>query len=334
MKIARYPSYLALLDSGELERRVAKLVDGLDKCRSCPRNCRAGRSIDKRGYCNTGRYAEVASWCLHHGEEPCISGGRGSGTVFFAHCNLSCLFCQNHQISRQWPPGQSRKKPGELAAIYLDLQAAGAHNLNWVSPGHVVPQAVEALLIAARRGLSIPVVYNSNGYDSVETLTLLDDVVDIYLPDLKYARNNVAKALSGAEGYVPNSRGAIMEMWRQVGPLEVGEDGLARRGLLTRHLVLPGRLSQAKEVLFFLASSLGKTVAVSLMAQYHPSNAAHAHPVLRRGLLQKEYDEALAALDASGITDGYVQALASRDSYLPDFNSAHPFAYAHQAGYK
>ncbi len=319
-------SYLALLENGELRRRADALLALLEECRACPRHCRAKRLEDRRAVCRTGRYAEVASWCLHRGEEPCLSGRRGSGTVFFAHCNLKCLFCQNVQISQRWEEGSAVKSPRQLAQIYLDLQEQGAHNLNWVSPSHVVPQAVEALALAAERGLRLPVVYNSNGYDELDVLRLLDGVVDIYLPDLKYADDAAALAFSKAVGYGANAQAAVAEMWRQVGPLRCDEEDVATRGLLVRHLVLPGGLSQTPEVLSFLAGALGRDVAVSLMAQYFPAGGAADHPRIGRTLTQGEWEAALAALDAAGLGEGYVQDLTAPYHYTPDFEKGgHPF---------
>jgi putative pyruvate formate lyase activating enzyme len=321
-----YPSYLSLLESGELARRVRLLVDLLGQCTVCPRHCRVKRLRNGRAVCRTGRWADVASWCVHAGEEPCISGTAGSGTVFFAHCNLACTYCQNYEISQQWLAGEAAKSAQELADIYLDLQARGVHNLNWVSPSHVVPQAVEALALAARQGLRLPVVYNSNGYDSVSTLRLLDGIVDVYLPDLKYADDSAADELSKAVGYVPNAQGAIREMWRQVGPLELDSEGLARRGLLVRHLVLPNGLSQAGEVLRFLASELGHGVSVSLMAQFRPCHRAGDHPLLQRTISPGEYARVAQVLEEAGITDGYLQELSAPGHYLPDFaKDGHPF---------
>lgn len=320
------PAYLKL-DRAELANRVRRLLELMEECRLCPRHCRSRRLTGGKGACLTGRWAEVASWCIHRGEEPCISGTRGSGTVFFAHCNLSCLFCQNHEISQEWPEGKNQIKPAELADIFIELQGTGAHNINWVSPGHVVPQAVEALEIAVKRGLSIPVVYNSNGYDSLETLRLLDGIVDIYMPDLKYADNKSAKDLSDALGYVENSRAAIDEMWRQVGPLQLDGEGVAERGLLVRHLVLPGDLARTRELLTFIAGLPDGPPALSLMAQYHPSFKAGEHPILNRPLKVEEYEEALAALEELHIENGYVQALDSAPRFLPDFRRpGNPFA--------
>ena len=323
---ARRAAYLELLETGELDRRVRLLLGRLGQCVVCPRHCRVKRLRNQRAICETGRWAEVASWCIHRGEEPCISGSRGSGTVFFAHCNLSCIFCQNYQISQQWEPGQGAKTASELARIYLELQAAGAHNINWVSPSHVVPQAVEALAVAARQGLTLPVVYNSSGYDDAETVRLLDGIVDIYMPDLKYADESAADELSKAVGYVPNAQAALEEMWRQVGPLQFDGDGVAFRGMLVRHLVLPNDLSQTREVLRFLAARLGPEVAVSLMAQFHPGHKASEHPLLMRKVSHGEYLRALEALEAFGLQEGYVQELSSPENYLPDFSAdGHPF---------
>jgi putative pyruvate formate lyase activating enzyme len=321
-----FPSYLSLLESGELERRVEALVALLAECRVCPRNCRSKRLQGGRGACETGRLAEVASWCVHRGEEPCISGSRGSGTVFFAHCNLKCLFCQNYQISQEWAQGEGAVTAARLAEVYLELQAAGAHNINWVSPSHVVPQATEALLLAAHRGLNIPVVYNSNGYDSLEVLRLLDGVVDVYMPDLKYGDDASADELSRALGYVPNAHAALAEMWRQVGRLELDEGGVALRGLLVRHLVLPNGLSGAGEVLRFLATELSPDVSVSLMAQYYPRFKAMEHPLLARKVGRGEYARAVQTLEELGFTQGYVQDHCAAENYLPDFDAeGHPF---------
>jgi putative pyruvate formate lyase activating enzyme len=320
------PSYLNLLESGELTRRVETLRGLLGECRVCPRNCRSRRLNDKRGVCRTGRLAEVASWCVHRGEEPCISGDRGSGTVFFAHCNLTCAYCQNYEISQGWAEGEGAQSAEGLAEIYLKLQEAGVHNLNWVSPSHVVPQAAEALLLAARRGLRVPIVYNSNGYDSVEVLRLLDGVVDIYMPDLKYGDDAVADEISRVVGYVPNAQAALSEMWRQVGRLELDDRGVAVRGLLVRHLVLPNGLSGTEEVLRFLASELSPDVAVSLMAQYSPQHRAMDHPLLARKVGRGEYARAVQILEELGFTEGYVQAHSSAENYLPHFlEDGHPF---------
>lgn len=278
------------------------------------------------GACRTGRMAMVASFCVHRGEEPCISGSRGSGTVFFADCNLACIYCQNYEISQEWEEGRGEVTAEGLADIFLELGSRGVHNINWVSPGHIVPQAVEALCIAARRGLSIPVVYNSNGYDDIDTLRLLDGVVDIYMPDMKYFDDGVAEELSEVRDYTANAKAAVKEMWRQTGPLELDEDGVASRGLLVRHLVLPGGMSQSAEVLRFLKEDVSPDIAVSLMAQYYPAHLAETNGKIARPLTADEYRLAVDVLDELGISNGYVQHSSASDNYRPDFSKdGHPF---------
>ncbi|WP_181448350.1 radical SAM protein [Dissulfurirhabdus thermomarina] len=323
---SRRPGYLRLIETGEFDRRVRALEARSDPCRLCPRACGARRGRGETGFCRTGRLAPVAAWCRHRGEEPCLSGRGGSGTVFFARCTLACAYCQNHRISQEWPAGRGEMDAPALAEVYLELERQGAHNLNWVSATHVLPVAVAALGIAARRGLRLPVVLNSGGYEAVATLRLLEGIVDVYLPDFKYWDPATARRLSGARDYPAAARAAVGEMWRQAGPLEVDADGLAARGLLVRHLVLPGDLSGTAEVLGWIGRELGPAAAVSLMAQYFPAHRAAARPPLHRPLRPGEYRRALAALEAVGLTEGYVQELEARDHYRPDFDRAgHPF---------
>ncbi len=320
------PYYRFLYQSGELGRRAELLSEKLNPCGVCPRKCGVDRLGGELGACRTGRRAMVASFCVHRGEEPCISGNRGSGTVFFADCNLACIYCQNCEISQEWEEGRGEVTAEGLAAIFLELEARGVHNINWVSPGHVVPQAVEALSLAAEKGFSLPVVYNSNGYDDVATLRLLEGIVDIYLPDMKYFDDNAAEELSEVRDYSATAKAAIREMWRQVGPLEVDEEGVASKGLLVRHLVLPNRMSQSAEVLKFLRDEIGPDVAVSLMAQYYPAHLAETDKRIARPLDQREYQDAVGYLEELGIENGYVQQLSASDSYRPDFKKdGHPF---------
>jgi putative pyruvate formate lyase activating enzyme len=266
----------------------------------CPRECRVNRRHEV-GECATGAAAVVASWCPHHGEEPVISGHRGSGTVFLANCNLSCAFCQNHDISQQ-PKTFAGKAIAdeELAAIFIELQDRGCHNLNWVSPTHQVPQLVRALDIAARRGLTLPVVYNSNGYDSVEVLQQLDGVVDIWMPDLKYADPAAGCRLSGVDDYPQRARAALAEMYRQVGETwELGPEGELRRGLLVRMLVLPGNLAGIRQNLEWISRTLSPGVAISLLAQYRPAHRVPRTPAfsdLNRPITREEWREAVEAL--------------------------------------
>ena len=292
--------YVRLARSGDLADRASRLDSLLNDCTVCPRECR----VDRRhqiGECGTGAEAVVASWNPHHGEEPVISGRRGSGTVFLANCNLRCAFCQNHDISQR-PRGFSSAAMSdeELASIFIDLQDRGCHNLNWVSPSHQVPQLVRALEIAARRGLTLPVVYNSNCYDSVEVLRLLDGVIDIWMPDLKYSDPAAGCRLSGVEDYPRFARAAFAEMYRQVGDAwELGPEGELRRGLLVRMLVLPGNLAGIQDNLRWLAHNLAPTVAVSLLAQYRPAHRVPRSPTfsdLNRPITRDEWHQAVDAL--------------------------------------
>ena len=238
------PAYLSLVESGALAERVERAYALLENCMLCPRGCKVNRRAGKLGVCRSGERARVASFGPHHGEERPLSGRRGSGTVFFARCNLRCVYCQNSEISQDDCGGEV--EPEELARIFLDIQAAGCHNLNLVSPTHVLPPILAALLIAARAGLRLPVVYNTGGYDALPALELLDGVIDIYMPDMKYANSKTAHQYSGAKDYPRVNREAVKEMHRQVGDLALDADGLAVRGLLVRHLVLPNRLAGTK----------------------------------------------------------------------------------------
>lgn len=307
------PRYLALHRSGELGRRVAEAWDRLAACDLCPRACGVDRLSGERGQCRGGARLQVASASLHHWEEPPISGWRGSGTVFFANCVGRCIFCQNYPIS-QLGVGRAVSELG-LAERMLDLQGRGAHNINLVTASHYLPQVLKALDIAAGRGLRIPLLYNTSGYDGMIALRLLDGVVDIYLPDAKYADDACASRLSGFHGYVAANRAALTEMARQVGvDLELDGDGIARRGLIIRHLVLPGANghstgSQTRDVLAWIANNLSPRVHVSLMSQYFPAYKAVDHHQLGRRLLTGEYDDALAAFEDLGLEKGWQQDL-------------------------
>jgi putative pyruvate formate lyase activating enzyme len=275
------PAYLALHRSGELAVRARLALDRLASCDLCARYCRADRLAGIRGaVCRTGRRARVASYGPHHGEERPLSGTGGSGTIFFAWCSLRCVFCQNWEISQA---GEGLEVGAEdLAVMMLELQAAGCHNVNLVTPSHVVAQVLEAVAIAAEAGLRIPIVYNTGGYDSPEALALLDGVVDVYMPDLKYGSSEVAQRYSHVPDYVEVNRRAVREMHRQVGDLVLDERGVAVRGLLVRHLVLPADLAGTEEVLAFVASELSVDTYLNLMAQYRPCHRAEEHPPLDR----------------------------------------------------
>jgi len=296
-----YPGYRDLLESGELTRRAERAVAALEDCAMCARECHADRTAEAglKSYCRTGRRAWVSSYFAHHGEEDCLRGWRGSGTIFFSHCNLRCVFCQNYEIS--WL-GEGRPVDArELAEIMLQLQAQGCHNINCVTPSHVVPQILEALVLAAEKGLCLPLVYNTGAYDSLEALRLLDGVVDIYMPDFKFWDPAVGREMANAPDYAAVAARAVKEMHRQVGDLVIGADGLARRGLLVRHLVMPGGLAGTREVMRFLATEISADTYVNIMPQYRPEGRASLHPAIDRGITAAEWREALAAARQEGL---------------------------------
>jgi len=300
------PSYLALHERGVLRQRVDDAWRRLSACDLCPRCCGVDRTAGQVGYCQSDDHARVASHNVHRGEEPPISGTRGSGTIFFSNCTARCLFCQNYPISQSGVG--TRVTPTQLAGMMLELQRQGCHNINLVTPTHYVPQILRAVLVAAGRGLTIPLVYNTSGYDRVETLRLLDGLVDVYLPDAKYADDDVARRLSDFRGYVSANRAALLEMRRQVGDgLVLDDDGIALRGMLIRHLVLPGGLSQTREVLRWIARNLSEQTWISLMSQYFPAHKAVRDPVLGRRLYRREYAEARRALADLGMNEGWCQ---------------------------
>ena len=276
----------------------------LDSCTVCPFNCGVDRRRHRRGRCGGGYLVEVASVTLHHGEEPPISGVRGSGTIFFSHCPLHCIFCQNYPISQL---GNGNEYTSErLACAMLDLQRKGAHNINLVTPTHYAPQLAAALLIAKNSGLCIPVVYNTGGYESVDTLLLLEGFVDVYLTDMKYGSDENALRYSGARGYVEINRHAVREMFRQTGTLEVDDEGIAKKGTIVRHLVLPNNIAGTEKVLGGL-SSLSKEIPVSLMSQYFPAHLAAGRDDIGRKVTREEYEKAEELLLGYGFSNGWTQ---------------------------
>lgn len=291
-------AYLTLHHSGELARRVEQAYARLAECDLCGQACRLDRRT-RTGVCRTGTHALVSSYGPHLGEEDPLRGWRGSGTIFFAWCNLRCQFCQNYDISQL---GQGRKtEPAEIARMMLDLQDQRCHNINFVSPSHVVPMILAAVEIAAGRGLHIPLVYNTGGYDSITALALLDGVIDIYMPDMKYADAQVAQKYSKAQDYPAVNQAAVKEMHRQVGDLALDEHGIAKRGLLVRHLVLPEDLAGTAQVARFLAREVSRDTYINVMAQYHPCYCANQLPPLDRPLTRREYEQAMAAVLAAGL---------------------------------
>ena len=295
------PSY-SLLPKKDLEKRASEALSRLALCHLCPRCCGVDRLSDQRGFCQTGRLASVASYTPHFGEETCLVGRAGSGTIFFSGCNLSCVFCQNYDISQQ--DAGREVSAEELARMMLALQDCGCHNINFVTPTHVVPQILEALVLAREGGLHLPLVYNSGGYESVETLGLLDGVFDIYMPDAKYGQDGPALKYSHAPGYVDRMKAAIKEMHRQVGDLVMDEDGIAVRGLLVRHLVLPEGAAGTAEVVCFLSREVSKSTYLNVMAQYHPDYQACCFPELSRPISVREYGQALALAKEAGLARG------------------------------
>ncbi len=290
----------------ELQSRIERAYQLLESCRVCPRECGVNRlKNDRLGFCRSGLNPVISSVSPHHGEEPPLSGSRGSGTIFFTNCNLRCVYCQNYPISQMG--NGSERSPGELACQMIWLQEQGCHNLNLVTPTHFMPQILKALGIARERGFHLPVVYNTSGYDSVESLRLLDGIVDIYLPDMRYSDEAAARKLSVAPDYPEINRAAVKEMYRQVGNLVLDEEGIAKRGLIVRHLVLPHGLSGTEGVMKFLAEKISKDVFISLMSQYFPAFKANDHKELSRRITAKEYEDARRIMEKCGLENGWMQ---------------------------
>jgi putative pyruvate formate lyase activating enzyme len=291
--------YLELYRNGKLGERIETARALLKNCRLCPRHCGINRLVNEKGQCNTGKLAVISSYGPHLGEEAPLVGTRGSGTIFFTNCNLKCIFCQNYAISQLGEGNEITAE--ELAKIMLTLQERGCHNINLVSPTHVVPQILEALEIAANLGLRLPLVYNSGGYDASETLEILDGVVDIYMPDMKYDDEKIAEELSGVKNYPSINRTALKEMYRQVGDLRIDEDGIAVRGLLIRHLVLPNELAGTEEVMKFIADEISPNSYVNVMSQYHPCYKAFSISQLNRPLSKQEFLKAVNSAVGAGL---------------------------------
>jgi putative pyruvate formate lyase activating enzyme len=320
--------YVTLYKSGELSKRAGALRERLYDCDICPRSCHVNRIENMQGFCRSERLVSVSSYCDHHGEEPVLSGTAGSGTIFFNNCNLRCKYCQNHQISQGSDNHSQPLSSQELAVIMLHLQNdLRCHNINLVSPSHYVPQIVEALCYAIPGGLHIPLIYNTNGYDALETLKMLDGIIDIYLPDIKYASDLQAGSLSNCSNYVELSRQAIKEMYRQAGNLVIDGSGIAQSGLIVRHLILPNDVAGSADSLRWLANAISNDVSVSIMAQYHPCFLAWQDPVIARKITSAEYAMVVEILQELDLENGWLQELDSSESYLPDFKrQGHPFS--------
>ena len=296
------PAYVELWRSGELARRVELGRQKLADCTLCPRNCHVDRIANKTKVCRTGRYAVVSSYFAHFGEEFCLRGNRGSGTIFLSWCNLRCVFCQNYEIS--WLGDGRITKPEEMAGMMLHLQEQGCHNINLVTPEHVVPQILEALLLAVERGLRLPLVYNTSAYDSLDSLRLMDGIVDIYMPDFKFWDPESARRYAKAPDYPEAARLAIKEMHRQVGPLVTDEQGIAVRGVLLRHLIMPGNAAGTPEIMQWIARELGPDTYVNLMAQYRPACRVSEtdYPEINRCIALDEFRQALDAFQCARLT--------------------------------
>ena len=322
------PSYIKLYESGELKRRVDILDDMLSSCNICPLDCQVNRKEGEIARCYSRYLPVVSSFCPHFGEEPPLVGTNGAGNIFFGNCNLRCVYCQNFQISQNYKEEIKNEVSFEqLAEIMIGLLNKGCHNIGLVSPTHFVPQIVKALNIAIEKGLCIPLIYNTNAFDSVDVLRLLDGIIDIYLPDLKYSYDYDGYQYSKVKEYPKFARLAIKEMHRQVGSeLVFGEDELLKRGLVIRHLVLPNDIAGSEQTLKWISDQLGKDVALSIMSQYYPTNKAESIVLLDRHIRQSEYERVLALLDKFGIENGWMQNFESKDYYKPDFTDrAEPF---------
>jgi putative pyruvate formate lyase activating enzyme len=323
---AKYPpSYLALYESGELSERVQALENLLLSCTVCPLNCGNNRVEDELARCYSGRLPVVSSYTPHFGEEPALVGTSGAGNIFFGNCNLRCVYCQNYQISQTHKEQIKNQVTHErLTEMMLELQEKGCHNINFVSPTHFVPQMARAVLMAAERGLQLPIVYNTNAYDSVEVLRLLEGIVDVYLPDLKYAESDAGYTYSKVPDYTEHARQAVAEMYRQMGDeLVIDADGLLKRGLVIRLLVLPNDVAGVRESLEWIRQSLSRNVAVSLMAQYYATNRAATdsrYVLLSRRITESEWLRALSILDELGMEEGWMQEYdGAAHYYRPDF---------------
>ncbi|AKL97493.1 radical SAM protein [Endomicrobium proavitum] len=289
------------------EKNIETLFSMQDACVICPKKCKAKRNAGQKGLCKTADKIFIASANVHTGEEPPISGSRGSGTIFFSNCTLSCVFCQNYPISSLGNGNEFSLE--ELVDKMLLLQDKGVHNINFVTPTHYSAHVAKAVYLAKKKGLTIPILSNNSGYESVETLKLLEGLIDIYLPDIKYADNEIALKYSGVKDYVEVNRAALKEMQRQVGNLEFDENGIAKSGLLIRHMVMPENLENTRASLEFISLRLSPQTYVSLMAQYHPANKSYNFKELSRGLTKEEYDKAAEYLKLYGLENGWMQEL-------------------------
>ncbi|MDP2362839.1 MAG: radical SAM protein [Ignavibacteria bacterium] len=315
------PSYIKLLQSGELNRRAEEAYYNLNSCTSCPRECKVNRINGEYGICSSGDSPIVSSYTPHFGEEPVLSGDRGAGNIFFGNCNLKCVYCQNFEISQN-PTSERLNEISQLrlARIMIDLQNRGCHNIGLVSPTHFSAAILKSIYVAARLGLNLPIIYNTNGYDSVEMLKLYDGVVDIYLPDFKYGNSEYAKKYSLVDNYFEKTKEALKEMFRQVGDKLVYDGDVVVHGMIIRHLILPNDLSETEKVFKFISEELSPNVHISLMSQYYPTNKANQDILINRPLRYSEYEKANQLLEKYGLYNGWIQEMKSAQTYRPNFN--------------
>jgi putative pyruvate formate lyase activating enzyme len=316
------PSYIALHRSGELRMRAGKLRAMLASCTVCPHDCGNNRLLGEIARCYSGELPVVSAYTPHFGEEPALTGTHGVGNIFFGNCNLRCVYCQNYQISQNHKSERMNEVSiDRLAQMMVELQEKGCHGIGLVSPSHFVPQIVMALEAAAGAGLRLPLIYNTNAYDAVDVLRLLDGVIDIYLPDLKYGDDAMGREFSKIDGYALHARTAVAEMHRQVGgTLVKGDDGLVKRGLIIRHLVLPNDIAASRETLTWIRDTLGADTALSVMSQYFPTHRALTMPLLDRKVRESEYQKVLAIVENLGMGNGWAQEFEASDYYRPVFD--------------
>lgn len=317
------PNYIKLFESGELEKRLKVCEKILEACVSCPRNCLVDRTNGELGICRSYNLPIVSSYTPHFGEEPVLSGTNGAGNIFFGNCNLRCVFCQNYIISQNYKTEQNNEVTHErLAEIMLELQSKNCHNIGLVSPTHFSASILPAIYLAIKNGLKIPIIYNTNGYDSLEMLKLYEDVADIYLPDFKYGENYAGRKYSKVKDYFDKTKIAIKEMFRQVGHELIYENGVVVRGLIIRHLILPNGLAETENIFKFIAEELDSRIHISLMAQYYPTNKARNDILINRKISYPEYARAIELLDKYGLENGWIQEMDSSDNYRPFFEES------------
>jgi len=316
------PSYINLFRNGKLGLLADELYNSLSKCRICPRECAVNRLDGEEGFCHSGKLPIVSSYCVHYGEEPPLVGQRGVGNIFLGNCNLRCVYCQNYQISQNYFEEKKHEIVFEkLADIMLELQNKNVNSIGFVSPTHFLPQILVALNIAVGRGLKIPLIYNSNGYDSIEVLKLIEGVFDIYLPDFKYGDNEFAIEYSLGKDYLYIATETIREMYRQVGSELIYNENNVVKGLIIRHLVLPNDISDTSFVLKKIKETIGSDVSLSIMSQYYPAFKAKEYILLSREIRESEYLKVINMLNELGFENGWVQEYESKNIYRPDFNN-------------